>query len=355
MAACLAASGCGGASKDQPETPRPPVLGVTAGALLVKGAPLASEVQTMAASGVSTLRAPIYWSLMQPRRGAEPNFATTDKLVEAASRDGITLLPVVLGTPSWAALHPRLVNSPPAGSGAYGAFLRKLIARYGPHGSFWSQHEDVPKRPLRAWQIWNEPSHVYYWSDQPFARAYVRLARGARKAIKAADPGALVVMAGFPDRSWDSLAQVYRAGAKGVFDVDAVHPYTFEVRNVLRIVVLARRTLRRFGDGNRPLWLTEVTWSSGKEPGHRPAPFETTPQDQAARLSRAIPLLLRERRRLGVQRIYWESWISTDRDHANPFNFSGLRELRPDGTVKEKPAFPAFKRVALDFQSRSGG
>ena len=45
-------------------------------------------------------------------------------------------------------------------------------------------------------------------------------------------------MAGFADRSWDSIAAVYRAGGKGVFDVVAIHPYTYEVRNVLRIVQL---------------------------------------------------------------------------------------------------------------------
>ena len=43
-------------------------------------------------------------------------------------------------------------------------------------------------------------------------------------------------MGGFADRSWDSIETVYDAGAEGVFDVVAIHPYTFEVRNVLRIV-----------------------------------------------------------------------------------------------------------------------
>ena len=76
-------------------------------------------------------------------------------------------------------------------------------------------------------------------------------------------------MAGFADRSWDSLAAVYRAGGKGVFDVAAIHPYTYKVRDVLRIVEYARRALDRAGDADRPLWLTEVTWSSGKRPGHR--------------------------------------------------------------------------------------
>jgi hypothetical protein len=254
----------------------------------------------------------------------------------------------VLRTPAWAARHPDRENSPPAGAAAYARFMRVLIGRYGPDGSFWEEHSDLPKRPIRAWQLWNEPDHLHYWSDQPYQRDYVRLARAARDAIKDEDPGARVVMAGFADRSWDSVASVYDAGAKGVFDVVAIHPYTFEVRNVLRIVEFVRRTLRQAGDANRPMWLTEITWSSGKRPGHESRPFETTEPDQAARLGEALPLLIRERRRLGVERIFWENWISMDSNYANPFDFSGLRVLRPDGSVREKPAFAVFKRIALE-------
>jgi len=351
----LALAACGGddSSDDDNAPARPePLLGVTSGAVLDEGAPLAAEVRAMAASGVTTLRAPFYWHRAQPSKDRPPSFASTDPLVAATARAHIELLPVVLRTPAWAARHPELLNSPPAGTAAYADFLEALIGRYGPDGSFWRRHSDVPKQPIRAWQLWNEPDHLHYWSDQPYQREYVRLARASREAIKAADPGAKVVMAGFADRSWDSIAAIYRAGGKGVFDVVAIHPYTYEVRNVLRIVRLARQALRKAGDGERPLWLTEVTWSSGKRPGHEPAPFETTPTDQAARLAEALPLLISERGKLGVERIYWENWISTDSNHANPFDFSGLRVLGPDGTVSEKPAFAEFKRIALEQRDR---
>jgi hypothetical protein len=351
LAAGLALAACGGddSSDDEQGPARPqPLVGVTSGAVLDEEAPLAAEVRAMAASGVTTLRAPFYWHHAQPEKQGAPTFAETDPLVAATARARIELLPVVVGTPAWAARHPERTNSPPAGTAAFASFLEALIGRYGPDGSFWTEHPEVPKQPIRAWQLWNEPDHLHYWSDQPYQRDYVRLARAARTAIKAADPGATVVMAGFADRSWDSIASVYRAGAKGVFDVVAIHPYTFEVRNVLRIVEFARRELREAGDAERPLWLTEITWSSGRRPGVPARPFETTPKDQAARLSRALPLLIRERKRLGVERIFWENWVSTDSNPDNPFDYSGLRVLRPDGSVTEKPAFAEFKRIALE-------
>jgi hypothetical protein len=367
LLSALLLAGCSG-DDEEPRTARPePLLGVTIGELDHRRALLGSELRVMADTGVTTLRAPFYWNEAQPigrmkdvpsarRRsfrsvgGRPTTFAKTDRLVAAASRAGIALLPIVLGTPSWAARHPDKYNSPPVDLRAYPAFLRALIGRYGPNGSFWDEHPGVPERSLRDWQLWNEPDNLRYWSDQPHARDYVRLARAARRAIKDADPGARVVSAGYADRLWDSVAALYRAGAKGVFDVVAIHPYTFEPRNVLRAVQFARRALRRAGDGQRPMWLTEVTWSSGRRPGHEPFPFETTPRDQAARLARVFPLLLGNRRALGIKRIYWENWLSTDRDHHNPFNFSGLRVVRRDGTVRPKPAFSAFRRVGLSLK-----
>ncbi len=375
VAMICALAGCGGGDDSGDDQQAPgrddPLLGVTAGALLQPEAQVAEEMKVMAEAGVTTLRVPFYWNALQPYRsqkdvppdrrdrfssvgGRPTDFTYPDEVVEAASRENIVLLPIALGTPEWAARNPDRAGSAPAGTEAYSAYMKALIGRYGPDGSFWSENEDVPKRPVRDWQLWNEPDRPKYWAQQPYARDYVRLARAARGAIKEADSGARVVMAGFAERSWEQLDAVYRAGAKGVFDVAAIHPYTYEISNVVRIIRYGRRELRQAGDGDRPLWLTEVTWSSGRKAGNRRYPFETTRADQAARLSRALPLLVRQREELGVDRIYWENWISTDRDRSNPFNFSGLRVLNRDGSVEDKPALDAYRRVAGDVKADSG-
>ena len=345
-AAVCQAAGCGG--DEGPRRARSqPFLGVGVGEAADSRGRFARETRLMAASGVSSVRVPFYWWRAQPRRRGPFDFAFSDSVVAEAARARLTLLPVVLGTPSWAARDPGRGNSPPRGTAAYASFARTLVDRYGPRGSFWSEHRQLPKRPLRDWQLWNEPDRGKYWSDQPFERDYVRLARVARREIKAADPGANVIMAGFADRSWETLPQVYEAGAHGVFDAAAVHPYTREPAGVLRIVELDRAALRRAGEGRTPLWLTETTWSSGQTPGRRPFPFETTEADQAARLSRAYRLLIGARRRLGIERVFWENWLSSERDHSRPFNFSGLRGLRPNGSARSKPALAAFRRAAL--------
>ena len=87
-------------------------------------------------------------------------------------------------------------------------------------------------RPIREWQIWNEPNQpVFNWSDQPFAADYVALLRDAGAAIKAVDPGAKIVLAGLVGTSWTALQTVYQAGGKSLFDVVAIHPFTLDPEN----------------------------------------------------------------------------------------------------------------------------
>ena len=49
-------------------------------------------------------------------------------------------------------------------------YLAALVERYGPDGTFWTDHPELPKHPLREWQIWNEPHLPAYW-DAPRERA----------------------------------------------------------------------------------------------------------------------------------------------------------------------------------------
>ena len=345
----LLLAACGSSRSDGSAAPRetkPPYLGTTAGAaLLASPKLLTAETRRMARVGVTTLRAPVYWSAVEPTKGTF-DWSSPDRLVTAAAEARLALLPVLLGTPSWAASGPGGTASPPRRPADYAAFAAAAVRRYGPRGSFWRAHPKVPKLPVRAWQLWNEPNHVYYWHTQPFAKGYVTLARAARTSIRRADPHATVVMAGFADRSWQLIAQVYRAGAKGVFDVVAIHPYTFQVKNVVKIVRFVRAALRRAGDGKRPLWATEVTWSSGQGKVAHPLGFETTASGQARRLAAALPALARLRRSLGLQRIYWESWATRDADRGNPFDYSGLLHVSASGKVTPKPAYRAYVRFA---------
>ena len=255
----------------------------------------------MVGAGVESVRAAVRWYELQPygsaaevppadaarfrdAGGVPTDFTALDAVVAAAAARGLAVLPVVQCAPAWAARtpgrHHRRRRADPA---TFGRFLAALAGRYGPRGSLWAERPDLPRVPVRAWQVWNEPNLTRYWSEQPFAPSYVRLLKAADAALAAADPGATVVLAGLPNESWTALRQIYEAGGRGHFDAVALHPYTRRPKDVLRLVRSRAREMRQRGDGRTPVWLTELSWPAAKGKVPRPAGFETTDRGPGGR------------------------------------------------------------------------
>ena len=73
------------------------------------------------------------------------------------------------------------------------------MRRYGPNGTLWAERPEVPRLPIRSWQIWNEPNLGPYWCGKANAKQYVAMLRAVGTAIKQVDRGAQIVTAGLPD------------------------------------------------------------------------------------------------------------------------------------------------------------
>ena len=326
-------------------------LGVIAdGPMTHEDASVDREWDLMASSGVEGVRTAFYWPNVQREEGVPPDFARFDAVVLSAARRGLPVLPIVTGTPGWAGERRGDETSPPRDPGLYADYLRALVARYGPRGTLWAERPEVTARPIRAWQIWNEPNLTRYWSRQPFARSYVKLLEAAHGALAAADPGARVVLAGLPNESWTALRKVYKAGGKRYFDAVALHPYTGKPRDVVRLAELARKEMRRFRDARKPIWITELSWPAAKGKTRNTTGFETTDKGQAGKLRDGIRLLARARKRLRIQRVFWYTWLSEE-GSPNSFDYSGLRRVR-GGKVVSAPALDAFRDAARRLTSR---
>lgn len=339
------------AAASAPAAPRVPqgFLGVAAdGPMFDPGFDVAGELGRMTRAGVESIVTEVNWAAEQPARGRPPDFSRTDRIVLEAARRRIGVLAVVVYAPGWAAVRADDLASPPKPA-AYARFQRRLIARYGPRGSLWAQHPGVPRLPVRDWQVWNEPSHGGFWSVQPFARGYVRLLRAAHRAIRAADPGARVVLAGLVYDSWRQLGDLYAAGARGLFDAVSLHPYTRRVDDVVRVLKRVRGVLDRHRDRRVPLLVTELSWPSSVGRAQSRYGYEVTEAQQAAKLREALPRLAALRARLRLQRVYWFTWVSRDADPVYPFDYAGLRKLTPGG-LRSKPALAAYRRTALRLE-----
>lgn len=337
-------------------------------ALDTPGFDVRREMGTMARSGVESVRFSFQWNAAQPYEtfadvppseasrftdvgGVPTDFTLSDRLVGAAAQSGLRPLPVVVATPAWARLRPGFQTSPPADNATYSRYMTALVQRYGPRGSFWAANPDVPRRPVRSWQVWNEPNLRAFWSEQPdFAPSYVALLRDARRAIKRVDGGARIVLAGLSNFSWRDLADIYRQpGARRLFDVVAIHPFTKRPAGLVTIAERVRRTMRRYGDARKGLAITEFSFPSsrGKVEGYG---FETTPRGQARSVARTLALMARERGRLRLRELFHYTWTTADRPGEDSFTYAGLRRLTESGRTVPKPAHRSFRRAALRLE-----
>ena len=162
--------------------------------------------------------------------GVPTDFTALDAVVAAAAARGLAIaarrpVDARLGRPDAGRHHVAARPIRPT----FGRFLAALAGRYGAQGSLWAERPDLPRVPVRAWQIWNEPNLTRYWSEQPFAPLLrAPAAAPPTRRSRAADPGATVVLAGLPNVSWTALRRIYEAGGRGHFDAVALHPYTRE-------------------------------------------------------------------------------------------------------------------------------
>ena len=303
---------------------------------------LDAEAGAIARSGTRTVRAAAYWSDLEPADG-QVQLASFDALVLAAARRSIGVLPVVHRTPGWAASQPGVIGSPPRDPSTYARFLTTLVARYGPAGSLWADNPGVRRIPIRRWQVWNEPDITKFWAVEDWAPGYTRLLKAGAAALRRADEGAVVVAAGLTNRSWIDLRKLYAAGARGSFDVAAVHPFSARVSNVVKLARLARLEMRKAGDARKPLLLTELSWSSGKGKSTFNYGWETTEAGQAEKIRQVLPALAAERKRLGLAGLYWYTWLSRPVGGRDSFDYGGLRRVGGEGRSVDKPALRAWR------------
>jgi hypothetical protein len=264
--------------------------------------------------------------------------------VIAAAQRGLGVLPVVEWAPGWAAARRGPFGTPPRRAEDVSRIFRTLVERYGPNGSLWHERPDLARRPIRHWQVFNEPNLKGFWPMRPFAPSYVATLRAAARGIRAIDPSATVVLAGLTGESWKALKSLYRAGAHGSFDAVSIHPYTARPADVLRIARYTRRVMARRGDRTLPIWVTELSWPAAARRLSKPPPWAAATDSRQARLLRqGVRRLARARKRLRIAGVYWYTWLSVE--GKSWFDYSGLRRVRRGARV-DTPALKAFRQTA---------
>jgi hypothetical protein len=317
--------------------------------------PTDADVAYMAAGGVESIRVAVPWAVIQP--GPAPVYVWwyIDPWVERAARHGISILPVLGGSPPW--LESKETTLPVASSverDAWAGFVKAAVQRYGPGGSFWREHgpytaDPLPERPVRVWQIWNE-ANFHYFTFPVSPSRYGKLIETTAPAIRAADPGAQILLAGLfgePNRGGSRgmaatqfLSRLYRIpGLRDDFDGVALHPYAPRLSTLKHLVEGINRVVRANHD-DASLDITELGWGSQNDP--KVVAFERGPAGQARELTRSYRYLLGHQVRLRLRAVYWFSW----KDLYGTCSFCDSSGLFNAGTGFEpKPAWSAFLKL----------
>ena len=308
------------------------------------------DLERLHEAGVAWIREDFLWDQIEPEQGRF-DWRATDELMGAAAEHELDVLAILGYSARWASSDPGDIHAPPRDPVAYAAYARAVVERYGEGGSFWKGRAAV--RPLKAVELWNEPWGHFFWRPEPDPAAYARLARPAAEAVRAAHAGVevlvsadlLQVRADGAERPW--FAALLDADPRLLELVDgwSVHPYTeprdqgpnagpasspYAFDRVEQIRALARRR-----GVARPIWLTELGWSTSTGPGG------VSEALQAAYLGAALD------RALGP----WRSFVARvfvygyDRDNGARDDLEGhFGVRRANGSLK--PAWDAVARRA---------
>src|SRR5215207_1229898 len=332
--------------------PPPGFVGMTADDLFGnQGAYRDKALTQQRAAGVQLLRVTFDWSLME----FAPNsfdFTWYDRYVLDAAKHNITFLPVLVKAPEFYSRKPGTRFAfQPRDNADMARWAMMLVDRYGPNGSIW---QGVPNpRPIKAWQIWNEPNLKQYWYPRPNAGQYLGMLRTVGAAIKSRDSNAEIVTAGLPDsrlsgaiRLEPYLKGLYKGGGSSAFDTLAINSYAVSPKYLGTLMNTTRKFVNRIGGRSDKLWISEVGWcDKGYKPGHR---FCVGTKRQTKYTGEALSLIKKKRKAWKLRGFIWFSW----RD-GKPYvknqdfwgNHTGLLTI----PGKKKPAFNAFVKGVKRF------
>ncbi|MBN2328004.1 MAG: beta-galactosidase [Candidatus Omnitrophica bacterium] len=194
--------------------------------------------QMARAAGVKWSREDFSWSRIEPRQG-QFEWDYYDNLIECAKLNGIQVYAIVCYWSNW--------TKPYTSEGVedYIAYLRELVKRY---------HNDI-----HQWEIWNEPN-IFFW--QGTDELYAELLTKSYAAVKEIDPSAEVLGISTAGIDYDYISKMLQLGAP--FDVLTIHPYRRVLRDddFINDLIKASDLVKNEDGTRRPVWLTELGWST---------------------------------------------------------------------------------------------
>lgn len=254
------------------------------------------------------------WRDLEPERG-QWLWHESDRILSETERRDLHIVARLGKVPAWAAPDAAFVrgddhDAPPVDMADWARYCGAVAERY--------------RGRIGAYQLWNEPNLSREWGGrEPDAAGYVALLAACSRAIRAADPDAILISAGLaPTGVYDASAHpddiyldaLYRAGFQQYIDVVGVHAPGygqppeygpddaqrdgFHRSMTFRRVEDLRKIMLQHGDAARQMAILEIGWTTDqRNPEY--AWHAVSEEEQAAYLRRAYEYAAQ----------HWRPWV----------------------------------------------
>jgi hypothetical protein len=169
--------------------------------------PQPGEMERFAEGGFKFVRMDFAWQAVERERG-KYDFSAYDRLVDHLDKVGARAYFILdYGNRLY---DDGLSPHTPAGRAAFAAFAKAAAGHFQGRGV--------------VWEVWNEPN-IDFWKPRPNVEDYTKLAVETVKAVREADPKAVILLpatSGFP---WDFFETLFASGVLADVDGVSVHPY----------------------------------------------------------------------------------------------------------------------------------
>ncbi len=289
---------------------------------------LDKAVSLMRQAGVGWVRLDFLWSDIEPRQGSF-EFSKYDRIVRLLTDNGIYILGILHYSADWASGCGKW-NCPPRDNKVFVEYASQVIGRY--------------KDQVKYWELWNEPDSPTYWNEQDGLKSYCGLLKDVYAAAKRIDPGCKILNGGLAN-GLSSVNHLYDNGAKDYFDIMNVHFFQNPLHpGALKAVTafpdLVYKIMRRNGDGNKKIWITEIG-CPGIKPGLATNKWwlgdNPDEEEQASWLSDVYGELLKNAH---VEKVFWAFFRDTKKHWDDGVDYFGL--VRWD--FSPKPAFYTYQK-----------
>lgn len=295
------------------------------------------DLDLIAAAGFKFIRMDFGWGGIERRQG-EYNWSEYEQLLGNLEKRGLRAIlildysnPLYEETvsspdPLWHVIHKNTASPRhPESIAAYARWAAAAAAHF--HG----------RRVL--WELWNEPNGNF-WSPKPDAQQYTAMALAAAKAIRQADPQALIIgpaSSGFP---WEFLEIFLKSGVLEYLDAVSVHPYRSPKRppeTAAADYEKLRQLIDRYAPAARKGRLPILSGEWGYSTFSKGVSLETqaayAARQQLVNLLNGIPLSI------------WYDWKNDGQDpNENEHNFG---TVLPDLTPK--PSYQAIQTLTREL------